>query len=118
MKTTKIAIIATIITTIIICSCAYAIPVKAESRPEFYPKLSIVIDTHKVAGALWVIDCLDKEGNKWSFYDDEGTWTKGDIANLLMWALNEHEEEDEVVEVYWEGYTKNVTEWLQNNGWR
>ena len=118
MKGIKACIIATIITIIIICSCAYAIPAQAEagSRPEFYPKLTIVVKVISVSNDLWIVECRDKDGHIWTFYDDELTWSKGDIANLLMWAINENKEEDEIIEVYWEGYTENITKWLQNNG--
>ena len=120
MKTTKIVIIATIITVCLILSCAYALPVQAEaeSRPEFYPKLTIVVEIIPVSNDLWIVECRDKDGHIWAFYDDELTWSNGDIANLLMWTINENEEEDEIIEVYWEGYTENITKWLQNNGWR
>lgn len=116
MKEIKTVAIATIITICLLISCSCIIPAQAENRPEFYPKLTVVFETEKL-GNLWVVHCIDKSQNVWSFYDDEGTWAEGDIANLLMWSLNEIEEEDEVIEVYWEGYTENITEWLQNNGW-
>ena len=115
-KQIKTIIIATVITCAIMISCAFAMPAKAEDRGEFYPKLTVVFETEKV-GDLWVVYCVDKTQNVWSFYDDEGTWAKSDIANLLMWNMGEHEEEDEIIEVYWEGYTENlemffhVTEW-------
>lgn len=118
MKETKICIIVTIITAIIICSCAYAIPSQAEAgHPKFYPKLTVVFNIEKI-GDLWVVYCIDKTQNIWSFYDDEGTWTKGDIANLLMWATGENDEEDKIIEVYWEGYIKNINLFFQINEWR
>ena len=117
MKEVKIAAIATIITICLILSCAYAMPAHAENRPEFYPKLTVVAHTIRIEDHLWVVECQDKDGNIWGFYDDEHTWAEGDIANLLMMTVNEKEEEDEIVEVYREGYTENITEWLQNNGW-
>lgn len=118
MKEARICIIATIITAIIICSCAYAMPAKAEAaRPEFYPKLTVVFETEKVSD-YWIISCVDKSQNVWTFYDDEGTWEKGDIANLLMWTTGENEEDDEIIEVYWEGYIENINLFFQINGWR
>jgi hypothetical protein len=118
MKTIKVALIATIITALIICTCAYALPVKAEEqRPEFYPKLAIVTNTIHVVDNLYMIECRDKNGNIWGFYDDECTWTKGDIANLFMRAAGETEESDEIVEVYWEGYTKNIEGFFSLVGW-
>ena len=108
MKDIKTCIIATIVTAIIICSCAYTIPSQAEAGcPKFYHKLTIVFKTEKV-GDYWVIYCMDKSRNIWTFYD-ESMWIKGDIVNLLMWATRENEEEDEIIEVYWEGYTENIS---------
>ena len=119
MKEAKTAIIATIITIMILISCACAMPAYAEQeRGEFYPRLTVIVASTRIDTRLWVIDCRDKDGNVWSFFDDEGTWEKGDIANLLMWNMGEQEEDDEIIEVYWEGYTENVTEWLQMEGWR
>lgn len=120
MKTTKIAIIATIITVCLILSCACALPAQAEagSRPEFYPRLTIVVEVISVSDDLWIVECRDRDDHIWAFYDDELIWSSGDIANLLMWAMNDNEEEDEIIEVYLEGYTENITEWLQNSTWR
>lgn len=116
MKEAKICIIATLITAIILCSCAYALPAQAEA--EFYPKLVVVVNTVRIEDRLWVVECRDKDSHIWGFYDEEGTWAKGDIANLLMWNIGEREEDDEIVEVYWEGYTEDITNWLHSNGWR
>ncbi len=112
MKSTKVVIIATIITVILILSCAYALPIQAEAeaRPEFYPKLTIVVSVTQEDG-LWIIECMDKNGDIWAFYDDEESWAIGDIANLLMMTVSNNIEEDEIIEVYWEGYIENFTEW-------
>ena len=120
MKQTKIIIIATIVTIIIMLSCAYAMPAVAEvgDRGEFYPRLTVVVETEQIADSgWWIVYCQDKDGNVWAFYDDEGTWDIGDIANLLMWNLSEHEEEDEIIEVYWEGYTENPSGFFSLEGW-
>ena len=115
MKAWVIAI-SIICAVMVICGCACA---QAELRPEFYPKLAIVASCTRIGDTpLYAVNCIDRNGNEWGFFDDEGLWKQGDIANLLMWATTDREEEDEVVEVYWEGYTENVTEWLHNNGWR
>lgn len=112
---------------IITCACIFALfaylPVEvaqaaSEERAELghgemYPKLAVVIESTKVDD-LWLVSCRDREGNVWTFWDDEGTWAYGDIANLLMWGL----EEDEIIEVYWEGYTENVQSFFQTMGWR
>lgn len=116
-KQIRIIIIATVITCALMISCAFAVPAHAEDRGEFYPKLTVVFEIEKV-GDLWVVYCVDKIQNVWSFYDDEGTWAKGDIANLLMWNIGENEEEDEIIEVYWEGYTENLEMFFQVNNWR
>ena len=107
-KQIRAAIIATIITCIIIISSSFAMPAFAEDRGEFYPKLTIVVSSVKIDSQLWVVDCKDKNGNIWSFFDDEGVWKQGDIINLLMWKMGENEKEDEILEVYWEGYTDNL----------
>lgn len=112
---------------VITCACIFALfaclPVDtaqaaSEERAELghgemYPKLAVIIESTKV-NDLWLVSCRDREGNVWAFWDDEGTWVYGDIANLLMWGL----EEDEIIEVYWEGYTKNVQSFFQTMGWR
>jgi hypothetical protein len=112
---------------VITCACIFALfaclPVEvaqaaSEERAELghgemYPKLAVIIESTKVDD-LWLVSCRDREGNVWAFWDDEGTWVYGDIANLLMWGL----EEDEIVEVYWEGYTENVQSFFQTMGWR
>ena len=120
MKPIKTIIIATIVTIAIIMSCACALPAGAEAadRGEFYPKLTVVVETELVTPDLWVITCEDREGNLWAFYDDEGEWDVGDIANLLMWNMGEREEDDEVIEVYWEGYTENIEDFFHVTEWR
>ena len=115
MKTMKIAIIAAIITAIIIVSCSFAM---ADSYyGEFYPRLTIVIDIVELDG-LRYIACQDKEGNIWGFYDDNGEWEEGDIANLLMWNMGECEEDDEIIEIYWEGYAESIETFFNLEGWR
>lgn len=110
------------------CACILALfvcfPVEAEraaaqekaelSHGERYPKLTVVIESTKV-NDLWLVSCRDREGNMWTFWDDEGTWAYGDIANLLMWDFGE---EEEIIEVYWEGYTENVELFFQIMEWR
>ena len=118
MKEVKTIIIATIITCLIIISTAFALPAQAESRPEFYPRLTVVVNSTRIESHTWVVECQDKEGNRWAFFDDVGTWSRGDIANLLMWAITDKEEEDEIVEVYWEGYTENIESYFRLMGWR
>lgn len=119
MKTLKICAIAAIITSVIILSCAVAMSAQAESG-EFYPRLTIVMGKVAIDNGLWVVSCHDKNGNIWEFFDDVDEWNRGDICNLLMWNMGEQEEEEDdvIIEVYWEGYTENVDEFFQANGWR
>ncbi len=91
------------------------VPVNAETRPEFYPKLTVVFEIETV-GNLRIVNCIDSSQNVWSFYDDDNEWEIGDIANLLMWALNEKEEDDEIVEVYYEGHTPDIHHFLKLMG--
>lgn len=116
MKEVKVAIIAVIITCAILISCACAMPVHAEERPEFYPKLTIIFNSVK-DGDMWTVYCMDKSRNIWTFYDDVGDWEKGDIANLLMMTIDEIEENDQIIEVFWEGYTENLETFFQLEGW-
>lgn len=111
----------------IACICIFTFficfPVKTEraaaqeaaelGHGEMYPKLTVIIESTKIDD-LWLVSCRDREGNVWAFWDDEGTWAYGDIANLLIWDL----EEDEILEVYWEGYTENPQSFFQMMGWR
>lgn len=112
MKTTKIIIIATIITIMLICSVAYAMPAHAEDYGEFYPRLTVVVE---VEGNTVI--CRDREGNLWEFFSDEHDWTCGDICNLLMWNVSDDATEHEIVEVYWEGYTENIDMFFLFNNW-
>lgn len=103
MKTTKIVTIATAITIALIALCGIATAnAEVGDRGEFYPRLAVVTSYEKV-GDLWIIDCTDKNGMTWSFYGEEEDAHVGILFNILMWSMNEVEEEDEVVEVYYEG---------------
>ena len=114
----KLAIIATIITIVLMIAIGYAMPATAEGvgdRGEFYPRLTVVVETEQIGDTdLWIITCLDRFGNTWDFFADEGEWTRGDLCNLLMWNMGEREEDDEVIEVYWEGHIEEqeVLQWI------
>jgi len=95
---------------IVSCACA-------ETRPEFYPKLAVVVNIERIGGTD-IIDCLDSEGNTWSFYNDRNEYMKGDIVNLLMWALNECEEDDEIVEVYNIGHADDIQTFFSFLRWQ
>lgn len=74
---------------------------------QFYPKLTIVVKVEQRADKLWAVYCKDRNDNIWCFFEDAMTWEPGDIANLLMWDVGRNEEDDEIVEAYWEGYILN-----------
>ena len=127
-KQIRACIIATIITVLLMISCAGYVSACAAERsaeaeaPEYdhglhYPRLSVVVEKRYV-GDLCIIICKDRQHNLWAFYDDEGTWDIGDIANLMLWDMGENEEEQEIIEVYWEGYTENIDAFFQTVEWR
>lgn len=102
----KIIAIATIITVAIMLACACAMPACAEvgDRGEFYPRLTVVTGYEKLGDTdEWIIYCTDKDGMVWSFYGEEEDAHIGTMFNLLMWNMHEEEEQDEVIEVYYEG---------------
>ena len=114
MKTTKIAAIATIITIIVIALCGVA-TANAEDHGEFYPRLAVVTAFERLGDIdEWIIDCTDKDGNVWSFYGEKEDAHIGNIYNLLMWNMGEAEEDDEIIEVYYEGRMDNhaLMAWL------
>lgn len=94
----------TAIITALILTFAFVLPACAEigDRGEFYPRLAVVTSYEQV-GDLWVIDCTDKDGMVWSFYGEEEDAHIGNVFNLLMWNMGEAEEDDEIIEVYYEG---------------
>lgn len=116
MKTTKIIIIATIITIMLICSVACAMPAHAEEEHgEFYPRLTVVVGWGKIGEGLRIVYCMDKQGEIWSFYDEEEEWDAGDVANLLMWDTGKDVETHEIIEVYYEGHLEAIdfANWLR-----
>jgi hypothetical protein len=115
----KKIIIATAITCAIIIACSFALPACAEvgDRGEFYPRLAVVTAYEQVGDTdLWVIYCTDKDGEVWSFYGEEEDAHIGMMYNLLMWNMGEAEEEDEIIEVYYEGRmdTMQMAQWLSH----
>lgn len=121
MKTTKIITIATAITIALILTFATMMPASAEvgDRGEFYPRLAVVVGYEHIGDTdLWIIDCMDKDGQVWSFYGEEEDAHIGNVFNLLMWNLGgEHEEEDEIVEVYYEGRMdqESMMKWMEGD---
>lgn len=121
MKETKICIIAAIITALIICSTALALPAEAEAgvtSEDYYGKLVVVIDSVQVETSIWNVSCQDKNGDIWEFLNDDGDLRQGDILTLLMFRVNDNEEDDECMEYMWEGYTENLKMFFQVMGWR
>lgn len=116
-KTIKTIIIATIVTCAIMISTAFAVPACAEvgDRGEFYPRLAVVTAYEQIGNTdLWIIEVTDKDGEVWSFYGEEEDAHIGTMFNLLMWNMGEAEEEDEIIEVYYEGRLDHagLTAWL------
>ena len=107
MKGMKIIAIATAITIVTMVACAFAMPTTAEEiipHNGYYPRLTIVVDVERIGDSdLWIVECEDFSGNHWAFYSEDGEWCEGDLANLLMKRVTEREEDDEIVEVYYEG---------------
>ena len=117
MKLFKTAIIATIITCLIIISCSYAMTAHAEDYGEFYPRLTIVFQI-EYENDQRIIYCQDKSQNVWIFYDDDNIWAYGDICNLLMLNNSTDITQHEIIEVYWEGYTDNISSFFSVTNWR
>lgn len=107
-------IIATIITITILTACAVAVA-EVGDRGEFYPRLTVVTSYERLGDTdEYIINCTDKDGMVWSFYGEEEDAHIGTMFNLLMWNMHEEEEQDEVIEVYYEG-TMNAVDmarWL------
>lgn len=102
----KIISTATAITIAIIIACSFVMTASAEvgDRGEFYPRLTVVTAYEQVGDTdEWIIYCTDKDGMVWSFYGEEEDAHIGTLFNLLMWNMGEEEEQDEVIEVYYEG---------------
>ncbi len=96
-------IIATIITITILTACACAVA-EVGDRGEFYPRLTVVTSYERLGDTdEYIINCTDKDGMVWSFYGEEEDAHIGTLFNLLMWNMHEEEEQDEVIEVYYEG---------------
>ena len=105
MKTLKISLLATLITVALMALCGIATATAETSDcGEFYPRLAVVTAYECIdENDTWIITCTDKEGNEWSFYGEQEDAQIGNIFNLLMWHLDDEEEMDEIVEVYFEG---------------
>ena len=78
MKTLKVAMIATLITVLLIIFCGIAL------ADEYNTITTMVIDCEEIEDNLWVISCIAKDGNIWEFFEDVEPWDVGDIAVLVM----------------------------------
>ena len=119
-KTIKTIMIATIITVMIMVSCALAMPAVAEvgDRGEFYPRLAVVTSYERIGDTdEWIIICTDKDGEEWAFYGEREDARIGNIFNLIMWNLSENEEDDEIIEAYYEGCMdqRALRAWLEGD---
>lgn len=118
MTNLKAWIVTLMIACVVMVACSFSLTATAEEEyGEFYPKLAIIIETAQ-EGEYWVSICEDQEGNCWAFYDDTDEWDVGDVVNLLMWNSGIGIENDEIVEVYWIGYTQTVNDLFHMIGWR
>ena len=98
MKTLKIATIATAITLALIALCGIA-TATAETA-DTYALTAVVTSWEKIGDTdLCIINCTTKDGNVWSFFDDEEYYRIGDVVVLTMWDVTAPEEEDEVIDV-------------------
>lgn len=88
MKTLKIALIATVVTALIIALCGVATATAEDLTTENV----MVIGCEKVDESLWLVSCIAKDGNIWGFYEDLEPWDVGDLATLIVWK-------DEVIDV-------------------
>lgn len=98
MKELKISMIAVmVVALILVLTCAYAVPSKAE---DFYPLLTVVVNKEYTEYNDYAITVEDSNGNLWIFYSDSTDWQIGELANLLMWRSTANPYDDEVIDVY------------------
>ena len=115
----KIISTATAITIAIIIACSFVMTASAEvgDRGEFYPLLTVVTGYERIGDTdMWIIDCTDTDGRVWSFYGEEEDAHIGTMFNLLMWNMGEAEEDDEIIEAYYEGRmdTMQMMKWMED----
>lgn len=119
MKGLKLIVVATLITIILLFSCALALTARAEESPYYdtiYPKLAII--TKVTEKAVYFRD-RDKITVKY-YIDpyDEDRLDVGDICTLLMYNSSINPKQHQIVYIRWEGYTSNVTKWIKSMKWR
>lgn len=106
-------LIALLIMAVILFSVVGAKAEREEGKT--YSRLAVVVGWEKVEDE-WLVICQDREGNLWSFYDDEGFWKICDFCNLLMFAYDDDFTNDEIIDVVYEGYLTPAAcaVWLTN----
>lgn len=92
----KIIIIATIITIVIIVSCACALPARAE-RSQVYTLDTVIVGIELEPDRI-KLECLDNNGELWEFYDED-EWHIGDIAIIRLFAFDDDYTHDEILDV-------------------
>lgn len=108
--------IAILIITILTFACIATATAEVGDRGEFYPLLTVVVGYERIGDTdEWIIDCMDKDGRVWSFYGEEEDAHVGIMFNLLMWNMGEAEEDDEIIEAYYEGRmdTMQMMQWMR-----
>lgn len=85
MKTLKISAIATIITIVLIALCSMACA-------ETYTAEAVVMAKQSVSSDTWEVTAWMKDGNQFSWYDDDEAIRIGDLFVLTMYN-------DEVIDV-------------------
>ena len=116
MKKFKVCMAAVAAFCIIVFTYAHVCACELELG-EFYPKL-VVVQHIETMQDYDIISCQDKHGDMWVFYSDIGDYDVGDILNLLMWNNNPDIYKHEIIDVYWEGYTKNMHQFMYVTDWR
>ena len=103
MKEFKAAIIAAIITCIILYSCAFALPANAEAEPESYKLMGVVVNVSCPFPGTEEVLVMDANGEVAGFYADPDDFHEGDVLVLTFIDLHEIEEEDELADVEYIG---------------
>ena len=99
MKNLKTAIIATIVTALIIVSCAHAVPANAEDENVYqFPAIVTGIDFVKD-----VVTIVDDHGEEWEFYGAE-EWSVGNLVWVIVYSYGtETLEDDEIIDIEFQG---------------
>lgn len=77
---------------------------ESDDYERFYPKLAIVTEYERVENSdVWIIYVTDSNGQVWSFYGEEEDAHIGAMFNILMYRVDDNEEHDEIIELYYIG---------------